>query len=86
MVVHRYEDTKVTDKIDRYTTDSWIERTLYGIEEPEELGEYLQDLIDSPEIRDENGDLVYVLEAELIYRAETVQPVVTLKIEKNWLR
>jgi hypothetical protein len=86
MVVHRYEDTKVTDKIDRYTTDSWIERTLYGIEEPEELGEYLQDLIDSPEIRDENGELVYVLDAELIYRAETVQPVVTLKIEKEWLR
>jgi hypothetical protein len=86
MVVHRYEDTKVTDKIDRYTTDSWIERTLYGIEEPEELGEYLQDLIDSPEIRDENGELVNVLDAELIYRAETVQPVVTLKIEKEWLR
>jgi hypothetical protein len=86
MVVHRYEDAKVTDKIDRYTTDSWIERTLYGIEEPEELGEYLKDLIDSPEIRDENGDLVYVLDAELIYRAETVQPVVTLKIEKEWLR
>jgi len=50
------------------------------------LGEYLQDLIDSPEIRDENGELVYVLDAELIYRAETVQPVVTLKIEKEWLR
>jgi len=39
--------------------------------------------VDSPEIRDENGKLVEVLDSELLYRAELIQPVVRLKLEKN---
>ncbi len=85
MEVHKWEDRKVADKADRYTTDSYKVRDLYGIEEPETLGEYLQDLIDSPEIRDENGNQVYITTARLQYRGERVEPVITIKTESEWI-
>jgi formylmethanofuran dehydrogenase subunit D len=86
MVVVKYEDKTVTEKIDRYTVDSHIERTLFSPLEAESAGEYLKDLINSPEVYDENSQRVYVIDTQLIYRAEQVQAVVTIKIEQNWIR
>jgi hypothetical protein len=83
MEVHKFEDRTVSTKIDKWTVETYTERTLYGIEEHRETGLYLADLVDSPEIRDETGELVEVLDSELLYRAELIQPVVRLKLEKN---
>jgi hypothetical protein len=83
MEVHKFEDRTVSTKIDKWTVETYTERTLYGIEEHHDTGLYLADLVDSPEIRDEDGELVEVLESDLIYRAELIQPIVKLKIEKN---
>jgi hypothetical protein len=83
MEVHRYEDRTISKKIDRYTVESYIERTLYGIEEYEASGGYLADLVDSAEVYDENGAAVEVLSTELIYRDEIIRPEVRIKIEKN---
>jgi hypothetical protein len=83
MEVHRYEDRTISKKIDRYTVESYIERTLYGVEEYEASGGYLADLVDSAEVYDENGAEVEVLSSELIYRDEIVRPEVRIKIEKD---
>jgi hypothetical protein len=83
MEVHRYEDRTISKKVDRYTVESYTERTLYGVEEYEASGGYLADLVDSAEVYDENGAAVEVLSTELIYRDELVRPEVRIKIEKN---
>jgi len=85
MPIVKYEDRKVTEKIDRWNVESYIERTVYSVIEPEGFGDYLQDLIDSPEVRDETGKQVYLIDGQLKYRGEEVQAVVTLKIEKEWI-
>jgi len=86
MVVVKYEDKTVTEKIDRYTVDSHIERTLFSPLEAESNAEYLKDLINSPEVYDETGEQVYITDTQLVYRSEQVQAVVTIKIEQNWIR
>lgn len=86
MEVHKYEDRKVVKKIDKYTVDSYIERTLFGIEEYNSRGAYLKDLISSPEVYNEDGLIVEVLDTDLLYIAEEVAPVVKIKIKENFMQ
>ena len=86
MEVHKFEDTKVVKRIDRYAVDSYIERTLFGIEEHDTTGAYLKDLISSPEVYDEAGAMVEVLETEMMYVAEEIAPVVRIKIKENFIQ
>ena len=86
MEVHRYEKITDVEKIKEYPTESHELIRLFGIEEPETKGEYYKDLIDSPEIRNESGEQVWLVDTNLAYRTERVAPVVTIKTENKWLR
>lgn len=86
MEVHKYEDRKVAKKIYKYTVDSYVERTLFGIEEYNSKGAYLKDLISSPEVYDEDGLITEVLDTDLLYIAEEVVPVVKIKIKENFIQ
>jgi len=84
--VVEYEDKVRSEKIDRYTTESYIERTLRGAIEWIGTSDYLNDLIDSREVRDEAGELVHVLTTDLKVRGENIQPEVTIKIKKDLIK
>ena len=86
MEVHKFENTKAVERIDRYVVDNYTERVLYGIEEHDTTGVYLKDLISSPEVYDETGAVVEVLETEMMYVAEEIVPIVRIKIKENFIQ
>jgi hypothetical protein len=86
MEVHKFEKITDVEKIREYPTESHELIRLYGIEEAETRGEYYKDLIDSPEIRNESGEQVWLVDTNLAYRTERVAPIVTIRTENKWLR
>lgn len=86
MEVHKFEKISEAEKIREYPTESSELIRLYGIEEYEGQGEYYKDLIDSPEIRDEAGEQVWLVDTNLTYRTERAAPVVTIKTSHKWMR
>lgn len=78
-----YIDTTVTNKVDRYTVESWKERTMTSVTESRGSGAYMADLVDSPEVYDENGIAVEVLDTSMqYYNSEPFQITARVKYEQ----
>lgn len=86
MEVTKFDATKNRRRIDKYTTESDYVYAYYTVSDGDENYSYLQDIIDSPEIRDQDGNLVEVTDSNLTYRQEDVEPVITIKDKKAWIR
>lgn len=86
MEVTKFDATKNRIRIDKYTTESDYVYAYYTVSDGDENYSYLQDIIDSPEIRDQDGNLVEVTDSNLTYRQEDVEPVITIKDKKAWIR
>jgi len=83
---HDYENDQKVTKVDKYTGESWLEKTMFGYEY--QNGEYqdIRDIISSPEVRDEDETLVKVLTNSLTYRAEDVSPTIVLRYDENLIQ
>ena len=78
-----YEDETKTDKIDRYSVESWTERTLLSVIEHKETAAYFKDLPNSVEVYDASGVAVEVLTDSAKYYGENIQLSVVVKYEQN---
>ena len=83
---HDYENDQKVTKVDKYTGESWLEKTMFGYEY--QNGEYqdIRDIITSPEVRDEDQSLVKVLTNSLTYKAEDVSPTIVLRYDENLIQ
>ena len=83
---HDYENDQKVTKVDKYTGESWLEKTMFGYEY--QNGEYqdIRDIIVSPEVRDEDETLVKVLTNSLTYKAEDVSPTIVLRYDENLIQ
>ena len=82
---HDYENKQRTKKVDRYTGESWLERTLYGFEYMNGEWQDIRDVITSPEVYDEDETLVRVLTDTLTYKAQEVTPSIIVRYDENYI-
>ena len=83
---HAWENDQKTIKVDKYTGEAWQERILRGKEYTKQTNQDIRDLITSPDVLDEDLTAVRVLTDSLNYRAEEVNPTITIRYEETFIQ
>jgi len=82
---HDWDDEQNATKIDVYTGDSYREQQLFGKEYQRDEVVNVRDLVTSREVYDEDLTQVYITSSKLTYRAQDVEPEVTIKYEETFI-
>lgn len=75
----------VTEKVDRYTTKSYLKYELTSVIEAKTRADYFKDLADSPEVYDENGVQWELLTGEIEFYNESVQITAEVRREQSFI-
>ena len=83
---HNWDDTQKTIKVDKYTGEAWQERTLIGKEYVNGVYQDIRDIITSPEVYDEDLELVRVLTDSILYKSDEVNPKIKLRYDETFIQ
>jgi len=82
---HEYTDEQQSDKIDKYTSETWKERTLEGHEYSNDAFTTVRDIVTSANVFDQDGNQVRVLSDNMTYRAKQVAPRVKIRYDETFI-
>ena len=82
---HSWDDNQRTIKVDKYTGETWQERTLKGKEYSNAVYQDIRDVVASNEVYDEDLAEVRVLTDAILYKADEVSPKIKIRYDETFI-
>jgi hypothetical protein len=79
------EEADAVDRVEWFVAKGYKRRRLWTVEETKFSSAYLDGLLLSPEVRDENGNLVRIVSKELVTVADQVRLEIEVEDERNFI-
>lgn len=79
------EEADAVDRVERFVAKGYKRRRFWTIEETKFSSAYLDGLLLSPEVRDENGNLVRIVSKELVTVADQVRLEIEAEDERDFV-
>lgn len=79
------EEADAVDRVERFVAKGYKRRRFWTVEETKFSSAYLDGLLMSPEVRDENGNLVRIVSKELVTVADQVRLEIEVEDERDFV-